>query len=75
MPSSVDICSVVVHWLIFALGAFLVYLLIRLQNVAEPPTSVESSTLFDISRNLATIHQMCCAHLDELKKLSSAKVS
>lgn len=46
-----------------------------LQNVTDPPTSVESSPAIDISRSLATIHQICTTHFDELQKISNTKVS
>lgn len=38
-------------------------------------TEIQDSAIADISRDLATIHQLCATHLDDLKKLPDTQFS
>ena len=44
-----------------------------LQNVHQVPSTPEVPGT-DIARSLATVHQICTAHLEDLQKLSQTKV-
>jgi Ras GTPase-activating protein 1 len=45
----------------------------EISNVTDPPTPHDTSALIDISRSLATIHQICTTHLQELQTISNTK--
>jgi hypothetical protein len=47
---------------------------VMFQNVQDC-IEIHDSAIGDLSRDLATIHQICATHLDDLRKLSETQVS